>query len=131
MKKIFISVPMKGRTSEDINKSLQMMKGIGKAYFPNEEVVFIDNFVSCDIEDAQKRSMHCLGQAITKMADADTLIIPNSIWESNGCIVERDVAYRYGLRVIEVDLPIVCPDIIEARLKGQSECIGMVDEVRG
>lgn len=131
MKKIFISVPMKGRTNEDINKSLQMMKGIGKAYFPNEEVVFIDNFVSCDIEDPQKRSMHCLGQAIIKMADADTLIMPNSIWESNKCIVERDVAYRYGLRVIEVDLPIVCPDIVEARLKEQTEIMVDTNNVRG
>lgn len=131
MKKIFISVPMKGRTSEDINKSVQMMKSIGKAYFPNEEVVFIDNFVSCDIEDPQKRSIYCLGQAITKMADADTLIIPNSIWESNGCIVERDVAYRYGLRVIEVDLPIVCPDIVEARLKEQTEIMVDTNNVRG
>lgn len=125
MKKIFISVPMKGRTSEDINKSVQMMKGVGKAYFPNEEVVFIDNFVSCDIEDAQKRSLYCLGQSITKMADADTLIVPNSIWEYDGCIMERDVAFRYGLRVIEVDFQIVCPDIIEARLKEQRECNGM------
>lgn len=131
MKKIFISVPMKGRTSEDINKSLQMMKGIGKAYFPNEEVVFIDNFVSCDIEDPKKRSLTCLGDAIKKMADADTLIIPNSIWESIGCIIERDVAYRYGLRVIEVDLPIVCPDIVEARLKEQTEIMVDANNVRG
>ena len=124
MKKIFISVPMKGRTDEAIANSISIMKNVAKAYYPDEEVEFIDNFVSCDIEDPKKRSLTYLGDAIKKMADADTLIIPTNIWESNGCVTERDVAYRCGLRVVEVDFSIVCPDIVEARLKEQNECNG-------
>lgn len=122
MKKIFVSVPMKGRTDEAIAKSISIMQNVAKAYYPDEEIEFIDNFVSCDIEDLKKRSITCLGDAIKKMADADTLIIPTNIWESNGCVTERDVAYRYGIRVVEVEFSIVCPDIVEARLKEQKEC---------
>lgn len=116
MKKVFISVPMKERTSEDINKSVEMMKSVTKAYYPNEELEFIDTFVPCNIEDPQKRSVYCLGQAITKMTDADLFVCPDRVWNFTGCVIERDVAHGYGISVLELPISFVCPDIIEKEL---------------
>ena len=50
MKKLFVSVPMKGRTEEEIKASIQKMKKIAEIY-EGEELELIDSY----IEDIHQR----------------------------------------------------------------------------
>ena len=44
MKKLFVSVPMKGRTEEEIKASIQKMKKIAEIY-EGEELELIDSYI--------------------------------------------------------------------------------------
>ena len=71
MKKLFVSVPMKGRTEEEIKASIQKMKKIAEIY-EGEELELID---SCYIEDNppkdSKEAVWYLGESLKKLAQAD------------------------------------------------------------
>lgn len=113
MKKIFLSLPMKGRDDCSINKTIESMKRIVTAYFPDEEVEFVNNFdcvlTPTDIVtlySVKRPSLIYLGKAISKMADCDYIVIINTNidyilgMEFHGCRVEEMVAEQYGIEPI-------------------------------
>lgn len=98
MKKLFVSVPMKGRTEEEIKCSITKMHRIAEAY-EGEELELIDSWVdeappaNCNV------SVWYLGKSIEKLAEADVLIgIDDNIVHAPGCAVERQVALNYGIK---------------------------------
>lgn len=104
MKKLFISVPMKGRKEEDIRKSMDVMHTIAEAVFGQQlEVVnpFVDEYPNLT---GVKHSIMCLGSSIQKMADADYFIGPDYCYEYGGCDVERSAASHYGIKIFYIQL---------------------------
>lgn len=98
MKKLFVSVPMKGRTEDEIKASIQKMKKIAEVY-EGEELELIYSYV----EDNPPKDNN---QAILeKLFEADVFIgiETTNAWRWNGCAVECGVAKRYGLNIITVD----------------------------
>lgn len=95
MKKLFISVPMRGRTIENIKKSRETMHKIAEIAF-GEELEVIDNI----IENSDKGSLWCLGDSIQKMQDADYFIGVGYEPFFRGCEIETNVADRYRIRSI-------------------------------
>ena len=113
MKKIFLSLPMKGRTSESIIRTIEGMKRIIKAYYPDEEIEFVDNFAGNEEEMPEQTlkmtknpSLLYLGKAIAKMANCTHIAIISSdlmyagYARYNGCEIEREVADRYHIKKI-------------------------------
>ena len=92
MKKLFISVPMKGRTEEQIKASMDKMHKIAEAVF-GEELEVIDTYI-CD-PDYNDKPLLCLGESIKRMQEADYFVGPDRAWEYHGCYIERETAYRY------------------------------------
>lgn len=96
MKKLFVSVPMRGRTSESIKNSIANMQETAEIVF-GEELEVIHNYfngdnIPCDVNP----SIYCLGRAIQKMAEADYFIgIGYSSFK--GCNIETEVAENYGI----------------------------------
>lgn len=127
-KTIFLSLPMKGRTDVDIQNTIFGMKRIITAMYPNDKLVFIDNFY-CNpesVEDAKHQSLLYLGEAIKKMAKCDYIaVIENrncKLYNYRGCCIEEEVARNYGLHFITVNDPdgsILLPDI---KSKVEEEC---------
>lgn len=113
MKKIFLSVPMKGRPDEAILNTIEKMKGIIKAYYPNEEIEFCHNYnplLTKELEQTKKNmpglikndSVWYLGEAIKVLAGCDELIEIGAGGHyypvySNGCVMEKSIALRYGI----------------------------------
>ena len=98
--KVFISVPMRGRTDEEIAKAIAVAKSklSEMADKNNEPVEYVDNFVPMPSEaDIKDYAMWCLGGAIQKMAKCDTIYFCPGWDEARGCIIERQVAIQYGL----------------------------------
>lgn len=101
--KVFISVPMRGRTDQEIAGAITIAKSkLAKMAEENNEVIeYVDNFVSMplknEINDIENPSMWYLGGAIQKMSECDAVYFCPGWQEARGCVIERHVAVLYGL----------------------------------
>jgi hypothetical protein len=66
MKKIFVSVPMKGRTGEEIKASIQKMKKIAEIY-EGEELELIDSYIEDNPPKDSKEAVWYLGESLKKL----------------------------------------------------------------
>lgn len=102
MKKLFISVPMKGRTEENIRKSIEKMHKIAEIVF-DEELEVIPSYTEDKPSKDCKEAIWYLGKSIEKLAEADFFI--GIKWQEffKGCNMEREIAYSYGIKSFEID----------------------------
>ena len=114
MKKLFISVPMKDRTEEAIRTSMEKMHKIAEATV-GEELKVIPSYIEDNPPKDAKEAVWYLGRSIQMMSEADYMVCINDMWEYSGCLTERDVAERYGIRMIRVSAIYVAPDILNKR----------------
>lgn len=101
MKKLFVSVPMKGRTEEEIKANIQKMKKIAEIY-EGEELELIDSYIEDNQPKDSKEAVWYFGESLKKLAQADIFIGINEAYDWNGCYIEREIAERYGIKVYEV-----------------------------
>lgn len=97
MKKLFVSVPMKGRTEEEIKASIQKMKKIAEIY-EGEELELIDSYIENNPPKDSKEAVWYLGESLKKLAQADVFIGIDEAYDWNDCYIERDTAQRYGVK---------------------------------
>ena len=97
MKKLFVSVPMKGRTEEEIKASIQKMKKIAEIY-EGEELELIDSYIEDNPPKDSKEAVWYLGESLKKLAQADVFIGIDEAYDWNGCYIEIDTAQRYGIK---------------------------------
>jgi len=114
MKKLFVSVPMKGRKPEDIVKSIEKLHKMA-AIAVGEELELIKSY---NPDNAYSdRPIEALAESIKLMQDADYYICPEDLWpcHSRGCSVEHMVAREYDIQCIFGPLrpEFICPDAIE------------------
>lgn len=102
MKKLFVSVPMKGRTEEEIRASIEKMKKIAETY-EGEELELIDSYIAGDVPMNYNHAIWCLGRSIQSLAKADIFIGITDTWDWAGCYIEAEVAGRYGIKCYRVD----------------------------
>lgn len=109
MKKLFVSVPMKDRTEEEIKSSIQKMKKIAEIY-EGEELELIDSYIEDNPPKDSKEAVWYLGESLKKLAQADVFIGINDAWDWNGCYIENDVASRYGIKNYHIPAQYVIDD---------------------
>lgn len=97
MKKLFVSVPMKGRTEEEIKASIQKMKKIAKIY-EGEELELIDSYIKDNPPKNNNEAVWYLGESLKKLAQADVFIGICESYDWNGCHIERQTAEIYGIK---------------------------------
>lgn len=97
MKQLFVSVPMKGRTEEEIKASIQKMKKIAEIY-EGEELELIDSYIEDNPPKDSKEAVWYLGESLKKLAQADVFIGIEGSWCWNGCHIERITAEKYGIK---------------------------------
>ena len=117
MKKLFISCPMRGRTDENIRKSIDKMHKIAEIVF-DQKLEVIKSYDPDTVPKMKQQSVLCLGLSIQAMADADYFI---GIQDFNdfyrGCCIEKDIARLYGIPYYVVDRKLVMPDTIDIERK--------------
>ena len=97
MKKLFVSVPMKGRTDKEISESIMKMLRIAEAY-EGEKLELINSWVDEDPPAECNRSVWYLGKSIEKLAEADIFIGMEDSIHYPGCMIEKQVAANYGIK---------------------------------
>lgn len=98
MKKLFVSVPMKGRTEEEIKASIQKMKKIAEIY-EGEELELIDSYIEDNPPKDNNQAIWFLGESLKKLAQADVFIGINEAWDWCGCYIEIETAKRYDIKI--------------------------------
>lgn len=96
MKKLFISVPMRNRTKENIKRSIECMHKIAEIAF-GKELELIDSYIEDNPPMDSKQSILYLGKSIELLAQADYFIGVGECGHP-GCCVENEVAYRYRIK---------------------------------
>lgn len=119
MKKLFISVPMKNRTEENIRKSFEKMHKMAEIIF-EEELEVISSYVEDKPPKDSKEAIWYLGQSIQKLAEADYFIGIHWSDTFKGCNIERQVAFDYGIKVHMVDHCLFFPDVAEIERKNRN-----------
>ena len=97
MKKLFVSVPMKGRTEEEIRKTIDKMKKIAEI-FEGEELELIESYIEDNPPKDNNQAIWFLGESLKKLAQADVFIGISEAWDWSGCQIERETAERYGIK---------------------------------
>lgn len=122
MKKLFISCPMKGRTEENIRKSMEEMHKIAEVVFKQElEVIpsYIEDYPPKDSHEA----VWYLGESIKLLSQADYFIGTDS-YEFAGCNIERDAARSYRIPFYLLPLEfIVTREEDEERKRADAKCV--------
>ena len=111
MKKLFVSCPMKGRTEEDIRKSIHRMHKMAEAAF-DQELELIPSYIEHNPPSTNHMAVWYLGQSIALMADADYFV--GIGWEEDfkGCNIENEVAKSYDIPRLLVDVEVAAPEYI-------------------
>lgn len=101
MKKLFVSVPMKGRTEEEIKASIQKMKKIAEIY-EGEELELIDSYIEDNPPKDSKEAVWYLGESLKKLAQADVFMGICERYDWSDCQIEVETAERYGIKTYTI-----------------------------
>lgn len=112
MKKLFVSVPMKGRTEKEIRESIEKMKKIAEIY-EGEELELIDSYIEDNPPQNSNQGLWYLGESLKKMSEAEVFIGIDSAWEWRGCDVEERAAMAYEIKKHIVPAVSVIPNYRE------------------
>ena len=100
MKKLFISLPMAGLTTEEIRNQMAEYKENAERIM-GEKLELIDTIITEAPDDIKDQNVWCLGKFIMMMADADVVYFGRGWRSARDCIVEYEVAHRYKILRIE------------------------------
>ena len=99
--KVFLSLPMNGRSTSEIQADINTMKSQILLHHPfgDEEIIFVDNFCTEGRYPwgVVTPNLINLGEAIKKMACCNAIVFHPDWEESAGCRVEYEVGLRYGI----------------------------------
>lgn len=109
MKKLFVSVPMKGRTKEEIKASIQKMKKVAEIY-EGEELELIDSYIEDNPPKDSNEGIWYLGESLKKLAQADVFMGICESYDWNGCCIEMETANKYGIKAYTIPVRYVIDD---------------------
>lgn len=90
--RIFISMPMRGKSSEQINVEMVEAANRVQELFPNKEVILLQSNI---LLSEEATDIDYLAESIRIMGQADLVYFMKGWHESRGCRVEELVATQY------------------------------------
>lgn len=95
--KVFISQPMKGKSSQVILTEREMIIEKAKAKY-GVDTEIIDSYF--DDVSHDKKPLWYLGKSIQLLSDADVIILSKDWRKARGCRIEHLCALAYGIDII-------------------------------
>lgn len=121
MKKLFISCPMKGRTEENIRKSMEKMHKMAEIIF-DQELEVIPTYIEDNPPENAQQAVWYLGKSIQMLAEVDFFIGIEYSDFYKGCRIELEVARSYGIRYAVVNMYDLMPDAVEIEKRSWECC---------
>lgn len=107
LKKVFISLPMNGKSDEEIENDLRQAE---KAYISkngSKEVLFCHNHQTDEIPvfvaKKEYESVWYLGRALQAMSKCDEVLFYGNWRAARGCVMEHAVCDRYHIPFTEIE----------------------------
>lgn len=109
--RVFLSLPMSGRSDEEIKAQINVMKAefLLKNPFGNgKEIIFVHNFSEKEcvtntfdpfFGERKTPALYYLGRAIHKMAYCDAVYVGDGFTKARGCMIEYRIAMDYQIPV--------------------------------
>ena len=94
--RIFISMPMSGKTNEEIREQFMKITRYLTSKYKNQNAAVIDSI--CD--DNLPNPLSYLAHSINLLATADAVYFAPNWDKYRGCIIEHECAEKYGLRIL-------------------------------
>lgn len=94
--KIYISQPMFNKTEEEI---LKARNDIVKKF---ETAILIDSIIKDEPPIGVNIPLWYFANSITKMSEADTIVLIGDWKNYRGCRLEYEIAKQYGLNIIDL-----------------------------
>lgn len=96
MKKLFVSLPMAGLTTEEIKNKIIKYKENAEQLI-GEKLELINTIITEAPDDIKDKNIWCLGKSIMMMANADIVYFGHGWNQARGCRAEYEVACGYKL----------------------------------
>lgn len=99
MIKVFISQPMRGRSSEEIEEErAEILEYVNQAYGECREVPthFSDAVVD------KLKPLECLGISIEMLSRSDVAVFAPGWENARGCRIEHECALQYGYKIVDL-----------------------------
>lgn len=100
MKKLFISIPMEGKTTEEIKKERDIAVDLATEKL-GEEVEVLDTVFDDFGPDA--KPLEFLARALTYLVKADIAFFGKGWEKRRGCKIEHTCAVEYGIPVLHAE----------------------------
>lgn len=125
MKKVFVSIPLKGRTKEEIQDSLDKIKEAAEGLLDEKvELLHQDPKDVPDFgkdEEDNREALKFLSKDLELMADADYFATIDDNWDFRHCSLEEDIFRKYLSEsreqskdnMMRFSMNIVCPDVVK------------------
>ena len=125
MKKVFVSIPLKGRSKDDIEKSLEKIEEAVKGLLDKDVEILHQDFNDLPDfdkgEDGFEDNLEFLAKDLELMAQADYFATVSENWDFRHCSLEQDIFRRYRAKnymeekdsMMSFSLNIICPDLIK------------------
>lgn len=98
MKKIFLSLPMNGRSKTKVAIEVGKLVNYAKSLHPNEDIEFVCTYHQDPApEGLINPRLHYLGNSIKRLAECDYIIFAKDYKTAKGCLVEEFIAKTYGI----------------------------------
>lgn len=94
-KRVFISVPMNGRTDDQIKQDIQDGKATYLVDHSHEDIEFVDNYIDEDASAIKNPALFYLGESIKRIGTCDDVVFCGDWRSARGCLVERLVYDLY------------------------------------
>lgn len=96
MTKVFISLPMRNRTNEEIKSRMNdILEKTSKLL--KDELILLDTVIDDEEPEESKHGCWYLGKSISMMSEADFVIFDYNWRGARGCRIERQVCEFYGI----------------------------------
>ena len=96
--KVMISLPMNGRSDEEIIKRMNEIK----EKFEKLHIEVDDSFITDEVKDSIHPGVYYLGRTLMNfMHNVDAVYFDKDWYIANGCIVEREVCKQYGIKILD------------------------------
>ena len=106
MKRVFVSIPMNGRSYQEIKKDMQrVILKLNGHKLKNTEYKLINSLLNFDkikfSKECRNKSVECLGRSIKYLATSDIAYFCKGWKKARGCKIEHEIAKQYGIEIME------------------------------
>lgn len=98
MIKIYISLPMKGKSrSEILSEQAKILARVNEKL--GEPVMLVENYLD---DNGKLHPLECLGESLKRMSHADYAVFADGWENARGCMLERNCAEAYSIPILKL-----------------------------